>query len=75
MEEFLNRKESMTVEIAQLREENLRIKRNLVGLNRVLSARRHMEAEDYMSNFNDTIRELSAEVDASTCREMLYAML
>ena len=80
LEEYLYREESVTVEIAQLMKENLRSKRSLVGPNRVLSARRRVEAlgvdfttEEFIetvSNCNDTIRELSEEVDASTHREI-----
>ena len=45
LEKYHEREESMSVQIEQLKEENIRSKRSLVGMHRVLRARRHIEAQ------------------------------
>ena len=81
LEEYMDREETMSAELESLREKNLTTKRSLVSLTSVLSSRRHVDAltgdataEEYMDailNVNDTLNNLTEDLDAVTLREIM----
>ena len=76
----------MSVEIKQIKEENIGSKRSLVGMNRLLSPRKQAEALgenstaeeflDAVSDYNENIVELAIadDIDPATRRAMLMLM-